>query len=829
MKLKICALLFSLQLTAGLSAADLSTASSDELLRVYQQLSSLQGSGQGATAENAEWKRDAATFTFVAGRFGFAQPVAGRVLAAVFEGRGRIVIKPPTETGQHQLARFTKAPQLADEFKQAVFFFTDDSWTELQHLLRVSGGASANAATQVLSAAQRKYAERFNNWWENRYNPTLRNLAARMLADLTDPSSRGFFLADFKAEHAGSLLYHISWNRDPLLHSDIGNDEEVQLIHYDLRNYSEWWAGFHLADEYQTTPQPEHLKLLAHCRNEKIAAKIDNSNHLSAKATLEYEVNGASPRLLPLQLRGVLRISAVTDGSGRKLAFIQEGRNLDNDPWVLLPEPAAADKTYVLNIEYAEDSTRESRVIFQRGSGLYYVTARESWFPSFGVFVDRTLFTLHFLSPKKYKLVATGRLVSSEKQSDALATAWETDAPVSVVGFNYGDFVEKTHHDPRLTVTAYAGRDIPDELSGLQTALDMSDFARGPGALGTTAAQLGITTGGFNTSRNAEYAAAVSFQALKLFEYYYGPLPSKTISVTEQPIRGYGQSWPTLIFLPYDSLLDATTRNQLHLQDSAEAREFFNIVAVHEMAHQWWGHQVGWKTYHDEWLSEGLAEFSASLYVRKFEPQKIRSFWDLKRKWLLDKDTAGHRPVEVGPLWLSLQLPSYLENELYIVLVYYKGAYLMEMLRTLMEDPRSQEPDQRFIETMRDFQTTYASKTASTEDFRRMVEKHAGQSMEWFFNQWVYGRDIPHYDFRYNLTDTGGGKTILEVSLRQSEVPEQFKMRLPVYGYISGQPRRLGFLAVQGSNEVHGQIPLPFRPQKVTLDEFHSILCTVSQ
>jgi hypothetical protein len=830
MKLRISALFFCLQLAVGLSAADLSTAPPEELLRLYQQLRSLQGSDQGAAAENVDWKRDAATFTFIDGRLSFAQPVAGHVVAAVFEGRGRIELKPPTEIEQHQLARHTKMPELVDEFKQAVFFFTDDSWSQLQQLVHVRGGADASAATKTLTAAQRKYSEAFNDWWENerKDNPLMRNLAARILADLSDPSSRGFFLADLKADHAGSLLYHISSNRDPLFLAEASNDEEVQLIHYNLNNYSEWWAGFHLGDEYRTTPRPEHGKLLAHCRSEKIDAEISNSNHLSATATMEYEVPGGSPRLLPLKLQGVLRISSIADGSGKKLAFIQEDRNLDNDPWVLLPEPAAGDKTYILRIDYAEDSTHDSRIIFQRGPGLYYVTSRESWFPSFGAFDDRTLFTLHLRSPKKFKLIATGRLVRSEKQHDTLETDWQTEVPYSVVGFNYGDFEEKSHSDPRLTVTAYSGRVIPDELSGLQSALDLTDLAHGPGHL-DTASQLGITTGGFNTAANAGHAADISFQALKLFEYYYGALPFNNISVTEQPIRGYAQSWPTLIFLPYDSLLDATTRNQLRLQDTAEAREFYNVVAVHEMAHQWWGHNVGWKSYHDEWLSEGFAEFSAGLYVRKFEPGKVRSFWDLKRKWLLDKDAAGRRPVDVGPLWLGLQLPDYLEGNLYYVLVYYKGAYVLEMLRALIENPRLPEPDQRFIEMMRDFAATYASKNASTEDFRKVVEKHFGEPMDWFFNEWVYGREVPHYDFHYNLKDGGGGKTILEYSVKQSDVSDQFAMRVPFYAHVNGQPRRLGFFLIHGPREVHGEIPLPLRPEKVTLDEFHSILCTASQ
>jgi hypothetical protein len=185
--------------------------------------------------------------------------------------------------------------------------------------------------------------------------------------------------------------------------------------------------------------------------------------------------------------------------------------------------------------------------------------------------------------------------------------------------------------------------------------------------------------------------------------------------------------------------------------------------------------------------------------------------------------------VDVGPLWLSLQLPTYLERNLNFVLVYYKGAYVLEMLRALMENPQLQEPDQRFIETMRDFAATYASKNASTEDFRKLVEKHIGQRMDWFFNEWVYGREVPHYDFHYNLSDGGGGKTIMEYSLTQSEVSDQFAMRLPAYAHIYGQPRRLGLVGIQGSREIHGQITLPLRPEKVILDEFHSILCTVNQ
>jgi hypothetical protein len=223
-----------------------------------------------------------------------------------------------------------------------VFFFTDNSFAELEKLMTVrTGGGGVQSG---IEASQKKLAENFNDWWSNvrAGNFLMRNLAARMLADLTDPSSRGFFLADFKGDRSGDLLFNLSWNRDLLLLPDISNDEEVMLLHYNLANYYEWWAGFHLTEEYARTPHPEHRTLGAHCRQNRIHAEIVKDNRLNAIAEMEFEVPGGSARVIPFNLAGVLRIAAVQDGEGKNLSFIQEDRRLDNDPWLIMPEPAAA-------------------------------------------------------------------------------------------------------------------------------------------------------------------------------------------------------------------------------------------------------------------------------------------------------------------------------------------------------------------------------------------------------------------------------------------------------------------------------------------------------
>lgn len=811
----------------GSQPVDLSRQPSDALMKVYAQLRQLAGSNQSASAENAEWKKDAATFHFSNGQMTLAAPVAGRVLGAVFKGDGRFELDPPTPAEKHQIARFAKSPKLDDTFHQAVFFFTDDSPRELRKLLDFEPHGDAVAAGKALDDAQKKYAESFNDWAGNvrKGNFQMQNLPARMLADLTDPTSRGFFLADFKGSHSGNLLFVISWNRPSPVLPSLAKGEEEALIHYNRGDYWEWWAGFHLSSEYAKNSHPDHLKLLAHCSKETIDAVINNHARLSATAEMQGEVPTAPLRLLPLSLRGVLRIQTVTDGAGHKLAFIQEDRKLDSDPWVILPSPAEPRHPFTLKITYVEDSTSDSHIIKQRGNGLYYVTSRESWYPSFGNMDDRTEFHLRLTSPKKYKMAATGRLVKSQKGHDTLITEWESQIPFSVVGFNYGNFVTKSASGSKLAVTAYVGKEVPTELKQVQDALDVAGLA----TQGNAEARYGILTGGFNTASNAQYAAKVSLAAMRLYENYFGPLPFKTISVTEQPVRGYAQSWPTLVFLPYDSLLDSTTRNNLHLQDTGEEREFYNLVAAHEMAHQWWGHLVGWKTYRDQWLSEGFAEFSSALYLQATEPKKWDDFWDLKRKWLLGKDRAGRRPVDIGPIVLNDQLDSYLEPGASRHLIYEKGAYVLEMLRTMLEDTKAKNPDATFISIMRDFTKTYAGKSASTADFERIVEKHVGQPMGWFFNEWVYGDETPTYNFSYQLQDAGKGKTTVTFKLTQSGVSNSFRMGVPLYVTYKGKTGRIGFVQMKGSSTRKAGFKLGFRPSNISIDARRNLLAVVHE
>ena len=162
-------------------------------------------------------------------------------------------------------------------------------------------------------------------------------------------------------------------------------------------------------------------------------------------------------------------------------------------------------------------------------------------------------------------------------------------------------------------------------------------------------------------------------------------------------------------------------------------------------------------------------------------------------------------------------------------MIYAKGAYVLEMIRVFMEDPRQRDPDQHFIDMMHDFVTTYAYRNASTADFQRIVEKHMGEPMDWFFNEYVYGTEIPTYDFQYTLKPAPGGKAILQCSLTQSGVSDQFEMRVPLYLFMGKGVQRIGFIRIKGSSTVPVEIPLSGRPDRISIDEYHDILAIEHQ
>jgi aminopeptidase N len=336
------------------------------------------------------------------------------------------------------------------------------------------------------------------------------------------------------------------------------------------------------------------------------------------------------------------------------------------------------------------------------------------------------------------------------------------------------------------------------------------------------ARELGIS-GTFNTTSMAQSAASVAFQSMRAFSHYFGETPFKTVSVTQQPAGSFGQAWPSLIFLPYTAFLDGTVRHQLRLSESASHRQFYDEVGPHEIAHQWWGHVVGWKSYRDQWLSEGFAQFSAGLFTHLSQgPEKFDEFLNLERKSILEKTRFGYRPTDVGPITLGYRLVAKNTESAYQQVVYGKGGFVLHMLRMLMRD-NQKNSDEQFINMMRDFVKTHYNRDASTEDFQAIVSKHFGQDMSWFLQQWVYGTEVPKITIRYQFAPGDAGKTLFKGDVAMTNVSPDFRVVMP-FLLRFGKANGAGRINVTGASTPF-QIELPQKPDGVEFNMLQAVLC----
>jgi Peptidase family M1 domain len=244
---------------------------------------------------------------------------------------------------------------------------------------------------------------------------------------------------------------------------------------------------------------------------------------------------------------------------------------------------------------------------------------------------------------------------------------------------------------------------------------------------------------------------------------------------------------------------------------------------------------LSFSSYRDQWMSEGFADFSASLFLLKTskDMKPYLDFWAEERKRLLTKNANGMRPIDVGPVVMGSRVSSSRSGDgVYQSLIYPKGAYILHMLQMLYWTPKYK--DEPFKIAMRDFLNTYRDKAATTEDFKASMEKNmppwlnldGNNRLDWFFNAYVYGTEIPSYTVTSQV-EKKGEETSVHFKLIQSGVSEDFTMRVPIYlEYENNRVVLLGSAKMKGSHELEQTINLgkEAAPKRLLINYNYDIL-----
>jgi aminopeptidase N len=175
--------------------------------------------------------------------------------------------------------------------------------------------------------------------------------------------------------------------------------------------------------------------------------------------------------------------------------------------------------------------------------------------------------------------------------------------------------------------------------------------------------------------------------------------------------------------------------------DPASFDNFPQFFLAHELAHQWWGQAIGWKNYHEQWISEGFAQYFAALYAQKTRGDRV--FGDMLRqfrRWSLSESDQG--PVHLGSRLGHVKR----DPRVFRALVYNKGAAVLHMLRRLLGD-------EVFFRGLRRFYMDRRYQKAGTEDFERAMEAESGRVLDRFFERWIYGSSIPRVKYSTQIGD----------------------------------------------------------------------------
>jgi len=755
-----------------------------------------------------ELRRGDAKLQFEDGTFAFLLPVEGKITGAVYSGRGHILAIPRDPVEKQQLGFFLGTAMLDEDFTTAYLRFTADTASELLHQFE---------AAQVKPQTDTGFA----NLWQPAVQARAEAHSMRFLFETLSDVATPYFAASLGGVQTGPFDFVYDEARDETEMFGQGKKSNGSDF-YDI------WGSYHVPG---VAPPPPFFRVLRYT----IDTTINQDDSSSGRATVRLRAEGSGHRLLGFEFSRFLSVdSAVLDGQPLFTypndATTSEERKARGTDALYAVLPRAPQKGEEIEITFRY----HGNVIRDAGNGVLFVSAREGWYPHFGDNAQFADYDLTFHWPRRLRLAATGTKISEREEGDQRTGNWHTEKPSSVAGFNLGEYATASVAGSNYSVDVYANRQLEQGLVEQLRSNTIDPIADLPRPFGAPSSQarVSLPLPPPSPASALKQLARDIDSSIRFYETYSGPFPVKQLAVSQIP-GNFGQGWPGLLYLSTYSFLSAGAQARAGLSTSGQ-EQFHELVPFHEVAHQWWGNVVGWSSYRDQWIDEALSSYLSVLFAdsQKEPDRRLRVWLDRYRKRLLDKGTSEVTPIDIGALTLGTRLDSSKTPSGFETVVYGKGLWVFHMIREMLRDPKSKNPDARFVSFLISLQNQYAYRAMTTEDLQRELETvmtpamaiEGRRSMEWFFSDWVRGAGLPHYKLEYSTKRSEKG-FVIRGKLLQSGVPNSFVAPVPIYT-ASGD--YLGRIIAAGAETTFHFISAR-EPGKLVIDPQMTLLCVTDR
>ncbi len=396
---------------------------------------------------------------------------------------------------------------------------------------------------------------------------------------------------------------------------------------------------------------------------------------------------------------------------------------------------------------------------------------RNAWYPQ-SPSDDYALAAMRFETPLGYTVVTGGERVAARADAQQMVTEYRLD-------------------DPGKYFTAVVGR-LAAAGARTEGPVHLSAFASG------------------RTRDEAEKGLDQAAAMLRFFSARFGPCPYPYLNlVLIEGLTPGGHSPPGMVVLARRPLL---FRKSLR-EDPTNFSDVAGFFLAHEIAHQWWGQGVAGQNYRERWLSEGQAQYAAALWAREaYGEARFRGILRRMGRWALQE-------TDKGPIHLGYRLGHVKgDSEVYRALVYDKAACVLHMLSRVVGE-------QAFSAGLRAFQQQFRFRKAGADDLRESLEAASGSDLTGYFEQWVFGTELPSFVIKNRTEPTSAG-FLTRVEIRTTRpLPGPLPLEISLVSKRGGESRRVSVPPEGGRFEIESAS----RPEQVEINADLGLLAKIQR